>query len=129
VRIAKSDSGHGMRKEVLNRAFEAIFTTEEESKGTRLGLSGVQNFLKRAGGFAAIESRVDDGSTVCLYLPRAPPQPDAQPKPALTGPFGDGEVVLVVDDDDRVREVTMSGSRRWATWRSRPLRGRTRRRC
>jgi two-component system, cell cycle sensor histidine kinase and response regulator CckA len=104
VCIEMSDSGLGMRKEVLSRAFEPFFTTKSEGKGAGLGLSGVQNFVHRAGGFATLVSHEGDGTTVSLYLPRAAAPAEAPAESAP--PLGDGQVVLIVDDDERVREVT-----------------------
>jgi two-component system, cell cycle sensor histidine kinase and response regulator CckA len=108
VRVAVADRGRGMNQEVLERAFEPFFTTKEEGKGSGLGLSGVQNSVWQAGGFVTIESREGDGATVCFYLPCA--RGEAAPRSpgdARDVPLGDGEVVVVVDDDDRVLDVTI----------------------
>jgi PAS domain S-box-containing protein len=108
VRLSVTDDGGGMSKEILEQAFEPFFTTKAGGKGTGLGLSGVQNFVIRAGGFATIESREGEGTTVSLYLPRARAEADAaQPGKIDEAPLGDGEIVLVVDDDDNVRDVTL----------------------
>jgi len=106
VRISVIDNGEGMRKEVLERALEPFFTTKAEGRGTGLGLSSVHNFAAQAGGFITLESREQDGAIVSVYLPRAPIEKEGQ-RPAEDVPYGDGEVVLVVEDDDRVREVTL----------------------
>jgi two-component system, cell cycle sensor histidine kinase and response regulator CckA len=106
VHISVTDDGLGMNKEILERAFEPFFTTKVGGKGTGLGLSGVKTFIDRAGGFATIESREGDGTTISLYLPRTQAEA-ARPGKSENVPLGDGEVVLVVDDDDDVREVTL----------------------
>jgi PAS domain S-box-containing protein len=109
VLLRISDTGHGMTPEVLRRAIEPFFTTKETGKGTGLGLSGVYGFARQSGGFLSLASEVGKGATVDLYLPRgAVIEADAgkdlvQPE----APTGDGEVVLVVEDDDQVREVTL----------------------
>jgi two-component system, NtrC family, sensor kinase len=69
VRIAITDSGHGMPPEVLAHAFEQFFTTRESGAGTGLGLSQVYAFAKQAGGLATIDSTVGCGTTVTMYLP------------------------------------------------------------
>ena len=98
-----------MTEAVLRRALEPFFTTKLEGKGAGLGLSAIDGFVKEAGGFVTIKSRPGAGTTVTLSLPRAAEagtesHPTARSDDA---PRGDGEVVLVVEDDDRVREVTL----------------------
>jgi two-component system CheB/CheR fusion protein len=109
VCIAFADNGADMSKETLARAMEPFFTTKEPGKGTGLGLSSVYSFAKQTDGFVVLASVVGQGTTVSLYLPRA--ATDALPKPAENAsallPQGDGELILVVEDDDRVREVTL----------------------
>ncbi len=109
VCLVVADSGEGMQEDVLRRALDPFFTTKPEGDGAGLGLSAIDNFVKEAGGFVSIESRPGAGTTVTLSLPRAA---EAQAESHLTtppddAPRGDGEVVLVVEDDDRVREVTL----------------------
>ena len=97
-----------MQEDVLRRALDPFFTTKAEGDGVGLGLSAIDNFVKEAGGFVSIESRPGAGTTVTLSLPRAEAQAESQlTAPADDAPRGDGEVVLVVEDDDRVREVTL----------------------
>ncbi len=107
VRMSVTDNGEGMRKEVLEQAAEPFFTTKLEGRGTGLGLSSVNNFVTQAGGFVVLESRSGAGTTVHLYLPRAPIKKEAE-TPARNVPYGDGEVVLVVEDDERVLDVTLN---------------------
>ncbi len=108
VRLAIADDGAGMPQEVLDKAMEPFFTTKEPSAGTGLGLTSVSSFARQTGGFATIASASSCGCVVSLYLPRAPEDQPAlkavEPSPL---PFGDGELVLVVEDDPRVREVTL----------------------
>jgi two-component system, chemotaxis family, CheB/CheR fusion protein len=108
VCLAVTDNGQGMKEDVLRRALDAFFTTKAEHDGAGLGLSAIHDFVKAAGGSVSIESRPGAGTTVTLSLPRAEAgfglQRAARSDDA---PRGNGEVVLVVEDDDRVREVTV----------------------
>jgi CheY-like chemotaxis protein len=111
VVIAVTDTGSGMPKEVLGKAFEPFFTTKEIGKGSGLGLSQVLGFAKQSGGGMRIETRVGEGTSVKIYLPRAPADSIS---PAMHRSAGHHVVrrkaatILVVDDDSRVREVTAS---------------------
>ncbi len=101
VVIAVSDTGVGMRSEIAARVFEPFFTTKEMGKGSGLGLSMVYGFAKQSGGHVEVESEVDFGTTVRLYLPRATEQPaggaQAVEQPAPRS--GKGRLVLVVEDN------------------------------
>ncbi len=111
VTISITDTGAGMTKEVLAKAFEPFFTTKEIGKGSGLGLSQVLGFAKQSGGGMRIESRVGEGTSVKVYLPRAA-------GPTMTEEFSapvgapqhhrKGAIILLVDDDNAVREVTSS---------------------
>jgi PAS domain S-box-containing protein len=109
VCISLLDSGAGMTPEVKARASEPFFTTKSAAKGTGLGLSSVNEFVRSARGFMTIESAVGAGTEVALYLPRAavPAVAPAVPAPGTSAvPMGDGELVLLIDDDERVLEAT-----------------------
>jgi CheY-like chemotaxis protein len=108
--IAVSDTGCGMTKEVLARVFEPFFTTKDIGQGTGLGLSMVYGFLKQSGGHVKIDSTVGAGTTVRLYLPRLPTEqglPDAAPEDAPPPGGKRGELVLVVEDEQDVRTLTV----------------------
>jgi signal transduction histidine kinase/DNA-binding response OmpR family regulator len=104
VTLAISDTGSGMTPEVQRRAFEPFFTTKPEGEGTGLGLSMVYGFMKQSGGHVSLDSEVGRGTTIRLYLPRShEPLVDTTVAP-LTKPLrGNGETILVVEDDDAVR--------------------------
>lgn len=110
VLIAVSDTGQGMTAETLAKAFEPYFTTKEVGKGTGLGLSHVYGFVRQSGGHVKIYSEVGRGTTVKLYLPRAPddaPEMIAQtvqPKAVQGG----AETILVVEDDEDLRTYSVS---------------------
>jgi CheY-like chemotaxis protein len=108
--LAVSDTGQGMSPDVLKRAMEPFFTTKEIGYGTGLGLATVYRILQQSGGFVAIYSTLGKGTTVRLYFPKA----EATARVSHTSPstnevfLGAGELVLVVEDNDAVREATVS---------------------
>lgn len=107
VRIAVTDTGCGMPPEVQARALEPFFTTKSVGKGSGLGLSMVYGFVKQSSGYLRLDSAVGEGTTVEMYLPLAGEQRAQQaglPAP-LARATGDGRTVLLVEDDDAVREV------------------------
>lgn len=115
VMVAITDTGAGMNTAVQQRAFEPFFTTKDVGKGTGLGLSHVHGFLKQSGGHVAIYSELGHGTTLKLYLPRTALAAEETPEAA---PEGDeayaGEtstIVLVVEDDDRVRMLSVTALR------------------
>ncbi|RYF83303.1 MAG: PAS domain S-box protein [Comamonadaceae bacterium] len=109
--IAVRDTGMGMPPDVLAQAFDPFFTTKPIGQGTGLGLSMIYGFAQQAGGHVRIDSTPDKGTTVTLLLPQAPSAADAspeQPMPALPSlPQGQGELVLVVEDDPGVRLLVL----------------------
>ncbi|HEY0233187.1 MAG TPA: ATP-binding protein [Dokdonella sp.] len=101
-----TDTGIGIAAEALGRVFEPFFTTKDVGKGTGLGLSQVYGFAKQSGGFVAIESELGAGTSFQIYLPateEASLAPAAQKDTPQVRGHG---VILVVEDDDNVREVT-----------------------
>lgn len=108
VAFTVEDNGEGMRPEVAARAFEPFYTTKEIGKGSGLGLSMVYGFAKQSGGGVHIESAVGRGTSVTLYLPTAPlTAEDAQQDRAPDEPRHGAGSVLVVEDDDEVRDVSV----------------------
>jgi len=110
VRISVSDTGTGMPAEVRDRAFEPFFTTKTRGHGTGLGLSIVYGFAKQSGGHVTIYSEVGHGTTINIYLPRiAASVSEAETIAAdSVSTAGRGKVVLVVEDDDGVRNLTVT---------------------
>jgi two-component system NtrC family sensor kinase len=105
VCIAVTDTGGGMAPEAIERAFEPFFTTKEVGKGTGLGLSQVYGFLKQSGGHVKIYSEVGQGTNVKLYFPRYDGQAEiAQAVELGTAEGGQGETILIVEDDEGVRQ-------------------------
>ena len=109
VEIVVSDFGTGMSEEQRARAFEPFFTTKPAGAGTGLGLSQVFGFAKQSLGSAEIESELGKGARVSLFLPRsnAPEEPPLQ-KVATATPMGKREAILIVEDDDAVRDWVVS---------------------
>ena len=109
VIVSVSDTGTGMTDEVRAKVFEPFFTTKEVGKGSGLGLSQVLGFAKQSGGGVEIESALGRGTTVHIYLPRA--EAAAVRAGLSAGRFAVEEAlsnltILLVDDDNAVREVT-----------------------
>ena len=108
VALTVSDTGHGMTPEVLKHAMEPLFTTKGLGKGTGLGLATVYGIVRQSGGFISIDSTAGKGTSVHLNFPKAEPGPvvnTARPSPK-EAPLGDGELILVVEDNDIVRQAT-----------------------
>ncbi len=113
VMISVTDSGVGMSGETANRAFEPFFSTKEQGKGTGLGLSQVFGFVKQSHGHVKIYSELGHGTTVKLYLPRLI-QSGGEPKAKMLSPeprSARGELVLVVEDEAAVRQMSMEALR------------------
>ncbi|MBR1189744.1 CHASE3 domain-containing protein [Bradyrhizobium sp. AUGA SZCCT0160] len=102
VMLAVSDTGTGMSKEIQDKVFEPFFTTKEVGKGTGLGMSMVYGFVKQSGGHIRVYSEEGHGTTIKLYLPPARGQAPAAVV-AAAPLVGGAETILVVEDDDLVR--------------------------
>jgi signal transduction histidine kinase/CheY-like chemotaxis protein len=104
VSVSVTDTGTGMSPDIIAKVFEPFFTTKPEGAGTGLGLSMVYGFIKQSHGHVRIHSKVGIGTTIHLYLPRALADLDEDPvEENVATPRGEGEIILVVEDDDRVR--------------------------
>jgi two-component system cell cycle sensor histidine kinase/response regulator CckA len=107
VMITIIDTGMGIPPETLNKIFEPFFTTKEMGKGTGLGLSTALTIVRSHGGFVNVYSEIGKGSQFSFYLPAiemgaATQAVEEQPELAV----GHGELVLVVDDEESIREIT-----------------------
>ena len=108
VRISVSDTGTGMSPEVVEQIFDPFFTTKELGKGTGLGLSTAQAILRSHGGFISVYSEPGNGTEFRAYFPadRATSLEEEENGGAATPLRGDNELVLVVDDEAAVRDIT-----------------------
>ncbi|KCZ70644.1 PAS domain S-box [Candidatus Methanoperedens nitroreducens] len=108
VVIWVSDTGTGISPEILDRIFEPFFTTKEHGKGTGLGLSTSHAIVKSYGGFINVYSEVGEGTTFKVYLPAIKTELQEVQEQKLELPIGQQELILVVDDEATIREVTCS---------------------
>jgi two-component system, cell cycle sensor histidine kinase and response regulator CckA len=107
ILLTIADSGKGIPPEVQKRVFEPFFTTKEPGKGTGLGLSTVYSIIKNHHGFINFESSVNHGTKFKIYLPSAAKtEPDNKNQEPGTLPRGNGEVILVIDDELSILEIT-----------------------
>lgn len=105
IAIAISDTGTGIEAQVIERIFEPFFTTKSIGKGTGLGLSTVMGIVKSHGGFVHVYSEVGQGTQFKVYLPALQVTEVLESLEADL-PFGRGELILVVDDESAIREIT-----------------------
>jgi PAS domain S-box-containing protein len=111
VRLSVLDTGTGIPPDLLDKIFDPFFTTKEHGKGTGLGLSTVLGIVKGHGGFVHVTSTVGTGTRVDAYLPAAgmprPSEAGKKTEKELSGPLrGRQELILVVDDELFIREIT-----------------------
>jgi CheY-like chemotaxis protein len=105
--ITISDTGIGIPPEILDRIFEPFFTTKEVGKGTGLGLSTVIGIVKSHGGFVNVSSKLGQGTKFEVYLPSLEEAPASRVEDAEM-PRGHGELILVVDDEVAIRQITQT---------------------
>lgn len=109
VSIALQDEGEGMSEEVLARAVDPFFTTKGLGRGTGLGLAQAYGFARQSGGALVLRSRVGEGTTATLVLPRARVEPAAPAPDTVPGALQGSGRVLLVEDDVLVRDTVRSG--------------------
>lgn len=113
VRLSVSDNGAGMSIEAQQRAFEPFFTTKSDSGGTGLGLAMVYGFVRQSGGHVTLYSELGHGTSFGLYFPAVIVPSEATGKATNKGtidamPRGHGETVLVVEDNPKVRKLSIA---------------------
>src|SRR6202040_581422 len=99
VRLSVSDTGSGIPPAVLERMFDPFFTTKRVGEGTGLGLALVHGIVADFGGAIDVTTQVGVGTTFTIWLPAAGKKPMLPPGPAGEVPRGNGETVMVVDDE------------------------------
>ncbi|MGV3661586.1 MAG: PAS domain S-box protein, partial [Prosthecobacter sp.] len=106
VMLRVSDTGEGIPSDILDKIFDPFFTTKETGKGTGLGLSTVMGIAKSHGGFVNVRSLVGSGTTFEVCLPAVPDgTTETATRPLSAPPRGQGETILVVDDEPNIRDV------------------------
>ncbi|AFZ23361.1 PAS/PAC sensor hybrid histidine kinase [Cylindrospermum stagnale PCC 7417] len=103
--ITVSDTGVGIPGEILDRIFEPFFTTKEVGQGTGLGLSTILGIIKSHGGFVNVYSEVGRGTQFKVYLPAVEGMETVSPD-EMTPEIGHGELILVVDDEPAIQDIT-----------------------
>jgi CheY-like chemotaxis protein len=107
VFLQVEDSGTGIPPELIEKIFDPFFTTKEVGKGTGLGLSTSLAIVRSHGGFFRVYSEVDKGTKFNVYLPAQTEKPAATLEGAATElPRGHGELILVIDDETSVQQIT-----------------------
>ncbi|HTY37734.1 MAG TPA: ATP-binding protein, partial [Bacteroidota bacterium] len=107
VAVSISDTGSGIPAQIRERIFEPFFTTKEIGKGTGLGLSTTLAIVKSHKGFITVDSELGKGTMIKVFLPLHREGQAAQlGEPRATIPCGDGETILVIDDEEGIRQIT-----------------------
>jgi CheY-like chemotaxis protein len=107
LRLSVRDRGSGIPPELVARLGEPFFTTKGPGRGSGLGLTSVILSAERAGGFLHVSSIPGDGTEMTIYLPVADAEAPTRASTSEDFPFGNGELILVVEDDPMVREAVM----------------------
>jgi PAS domain S-box-containing protein len=106
--LTVTDTGIGMTHAALGRVFEPFYTTKQLGQGTGLGLSMVYGFVKQSGGHITIYSEMGEGTSVKLYFPRCRGERETAPSAQASCPTSkEGEIILVVEDNDEVRNFSV----------------------
>jgi CheY-like chemotaxis protein len=107
VRLRVSDTGTGMSRDTIERAFEPFFTTKPKGQGTGLGLATIYGIMTNAGGSAQIYSEPGVGTAITALLPATDQTPTTDHTPVTIARPGNGETILVVEDEDSLRRLTV----------------------
>jgi CheY-like chemotaxis protein len=106
VKIAVRDTGVGMDEATKERVFEPFFTTKERGRGTGLGMASAYGIVKSHGGVISVDSEVGAGTTITIYLPASDKPKQAAPGPLRRRLRRGNEVILIIDDEEMVADVT-----------------------
>ncbi len=106
VKITVTDTGTGIPREIIDRIFDPFFTTKEVGKGTGLGLSTSLAIIQSHQGFVRVNSNEGDGARFEIFLPAEMRNPPCGEESMVDLPRGNGELVLVVDDEASIRQIT-----------------------
>jgi CheY-like chemotaxis protein len=105
VLLSVSDSGTGMSPETVTHIFEPFFTTKELGKGTGLGLATIYGIVKQSGGYIWVDSKLGEGSSFKIFLPRLFEEPTPADSPQSTSESKGHETILVVEDAEPLRKL------------------------
>lgn|GEM_PF-3600750 len=108
ITLSVADTGTGVPAAVLPRIFEPFYSTKGVGKGTGLGLSQVYGIVTQHDGFIDVSSGIEVGTTFTIYLPAVNASKEAPPEAAPEAPKGHGETILLVEDDESVRDLSRS---------------------
>lgn len=106
LRLSVKDTGVGMDEPTRTRIFEPFFTTRRSGSGTGLGLAITQSIVRNHGGIIEVESVLGQGTEVLIYLPAQMTNSLSADKPTPELPRGNGELLLVVDDEPEIRRIS-----------------------
>lgn len=107
VKLSVSDTGSGMSPDVVERIFDPFFTTKDIGKGTGLGLAIAMTIVKSHGGFINVYSEVEKGSRFSIYFPSTEvAREKGRVEAGSSLPKGNGELILIVDDEENIRDAT-----------------------
>jgi two-component system, cell cycle sensor histidine kinase and response regulator CckA len=112
VMLAVRDTGSGMDAETRDRVFEPFFTTKAKGKGTGFGLPTVYGIIDQSGGAISMDTAPGRGTSIRIYLPVTEEAAERQPEPQAVFTGGGNETLLVVEDNDAVRELAVHALRK-----------------
>jgi signal transduction histidine kinase/CheY-like chemotaxis protein len=105
IKFKISDTGHGIDNERIKFIFDPFFTTKGPGKGTGLGLSMVYGIVNSVSGRIEVRSKAKSGTVFTIYLPATKVEKKLRTSEYKIEPFGEGKTILVVDDEDMIREM------------------------
>lgn len=106
VAITVTDTGTGISETDIEKIFDPFYTSKEVGKGTGLGLSTVETIVKNHGGFVDVESKLDAGTKFKIFLPASTSGEYTKEEVEHELPPGNGELILIVDDEAAIRQIT-----------------------
>ena len=103
IKIVIKDQGIGISPEMLEKVFDPYFTTKQ--KGSGLGLAITHSIVRKHGGYIAVDSKLDQGTTVTIYLPASQRKPELEPKDVFVPPATAQGRIMIMDDEEMIRNL------------------------